>query len=221
MNNGFQDEYRSLFTHLGYRLTEKEGFDEARIGSAESKLGVQLPQALRDYYLVAGRERRLNHSFNRFCSLDDLEIHSGKLIFLVENQAVVLWGVTVGPDAGDDPAVFQAPLTKGRPNRWYAEHDCCSKFLKFMIHLQAAYGGGLPCTASAAISLDSRNLLEKDWTFGGEVNGMRTYSRERQVVCVVEWPDLGGKQKSWRAFAGGLTQKDLEEVAVNLSLQWD
>jgi hypothetical protein len=221
MKTNLQAEYSSLFSRLGYPLSKRDGFSKAQIAKAENKVGVRLPAALRDYYLVAGRERVLNHVFNRLCLPEEWELHSGKLVFMEENQTVVVWGVTATTRPTHDPSVFQAALVSGALDRWHIEHDRCSTFLKFMIHLQASYGGGLPFTASASAPDDLSSNLRREWSFGGEVNGMQAYSREGRVVCITKWKDFGAKRKSWRAFAGAASKENLTAIAGELKLQWD
>jgi hypothetical protein len=59
MKENLQSEYLSLFARLGFPLSKCDGISEAQISKSEAKLGLRLPNALRDYYLVAGRERIL------------------------------------------------------------------------------------------------------------------------------------------------------------------
>jgi len=138
MKTNLQDGYRSLFGRLGFQLSKRDRISEAQIAKAETKVGVRLPAALWDYYLVAGRERVLNHAFNRLCLPSEWELHSGKLNFMEENQTVVAWAVTATTRPTHDPPVFQAPLVSRALDQWYVEHNRCSTILKFMIHLQAA-----------------------------------------------------------------------------------
>jgi hypothetical protein len=107
---GFREQYRRIFERLGRPLSARDGIPDQTIAAAEKKLGVRLPRALRDYYLVAGGERVLNRAFNRLCAPRDWELHKGKLIFLEENQTVVVWGVTAFARPSEDPGVSQAPL---------------------------------------------------------------------------------------------------------------
>ncbi len=221
MKSNLQDGYRSLFGRLGFPLSKRDSISEVQIAKAETKVGIRLPAAMRDYYLVAGRERVLNHAFNRLCLPSEWELHLGKLIFMEENQTVVVWGVTATTRPTHDPPVFQAPLVSGALDQWHVEHNRCSTFLKFMIHLQAAYGGGMPFTASAQASDGLSSKLRREWSFGGEVNGMRAHSREGRVVCITKWQDFGAKRKSWRAFAGAASKENLATIAGELNLQWD
>ncbi len=216
-----RDEYSRLFAKLGLPLSKRDGIPATNLVKAESKLGICLPRALRDYYLVAGRERILNHSFNRLRSPNEWEIHSGKLIFMQESQTVVVWGVPISKSPAQNPMVFQCPLVDGELDKWYSERTRCSDFIKFMLHLQAAYGGGMPCAASAPAADDLSTKLRSEWAFGGEVNGMRVFSTPRRVVCITKWQDFGTDKKTWRVFAGAMTQEDLTSIGTELEISWD
>lgn len=221
MKTGSKAEYGSLFARLGFPLSKPEGVSATQLDKAESKLGICLPQVLRDYYLIAGKEKTLNHSFNRLCSPSEWEIHSGKLIFMEENQTVVVWGVPVTKQVAQDPLVFQCPLVSGELDKWYSEKTRFSDFIKFMIHLQAAYGGGMPFTASAPAAVDPSEKLKSAWSFGGEVNGMQAYSRQDRAVCIVRWQDFGANKKYWRVFGGAKSKDELAEIARELEIDWD
>jgi len=217
----FQDEYRSLFAKLGFPLSAKDGIPTAQLTKAENKLGVSLPHALRDYYLVAGKEKVLNHSFNRLCPPNDWEIHSGKLIFFEENQTVVVWGVPVLDKISHDPMIYQCPMADGELGKWYSEQSRCSDFLKFMIHLQAAYGGGMPMTGSASVPDDLSKRLNNNWHFAGEVNGMRAYAIQACAICITQWQGFGSSKKTWRVFGGAKNQDALNAVAAELHISWE
>lgn len=221
MTNNLQNQYRDLFAWLGYPLSKRDGLLDAEIEKAEVRLGIKLPASLRDYYLVAGREKIFNHVFNRLSAPNEWEIHARKLIFMKENQTVVVWGVPVSNTRTADPLVFQCPLVSGELGKWYSERIHCSGFLQFMIHLQAAYGGGMPFTASARAPSDLSPKLKRTWRFGGEVNGMRAYSREHQAICVTKWQDFGERRKTWRVFAGARSMADLTALGRTLGVEWD
>lgn len=221
MKTNFQNEYSSLFAKLGFPLGKHDGIPAAELADAETRLRIRLPQALMDYYLVAGKEKVLNHSFNRLCPPDDWEVHSGDLVFFEENQTVVVWGVPVSNETEENPIVYQCPLVRGDPDKWYSEEVRCSDFLKFMIHLQAAYGGGMPFTASARIVDDLSAKLKSSWWFGGEVGGMQAYSTENRVVCLTKWRDLFTDTKGWRLFGGAKTKDELTAIAAELGIGWE
>src|SRR5215510_8890658 len=89
----FSAQYRSIFETVGYQLAPEDGTPESDIRSAEQRLGTVAPDALRAYYLVAGRERHFNTIYNRLRPPAEWCIDQSKLIFMEENQVVVVWGV--------------------------------------------------------------------------------------------------------------------------------
>ncbi|PWU08551.1 MAG: hypothetical protein C5B50_29335 [Verrucomicrobia bacterium] len=217
----FEDLYRRTYAILGHSLTSRDGIPLDEFEAAEKRLGIRLPTALRAYYLVAGRERSLNHAHNRLCALGDWQMHAGKLVFMEENQWAVVWGIAAGGEQADNPPVYQGPVVDGEPSGWFLEERECSAFMVFMLHLQAAFGGGMPFIASGPAPQSLVATLDAQWNFGGEVNGMRAYSRDKQAVCFVKWQDFFAKEKSWRVFAGACDKAALQAIAMNLNLQWD
>ena len=215
------DLYRRTYATLGFTLGASDGISSDEIASAENKLGIKLPAGLRDYYLVAGHESALNHAYNQLYTPKELKTHPDKLVFMEENQCVVVWGIDVGPQAGDDPAVYQGPIVKKQPSGWHLEEKECSAFLVFMLHLQAAFGGGMPCTASGPAQRELTATLDDGWQLGGQVNGMRAYSRDKQAVCLVKWRDFFTREKTWRIFAGACDKDGLSTIASDLNLKWD
>ena len=217
----FQSEYRQLFKEVGQPLSSRDGIPESRITAAEKRLGSHLPVSLREYYLVAGSEKKLNLAFNRLYEVSEWELDSGKLVFMEENQATVRWGVTVRSRPADDPQVLQSQLCQGAYEDWEPEHDSCAVFLKFMICMHASFGGGLECTASAAIPETLQKTLDESWRFMGEVKKMRAYTREGQVVCFSPWKDFFGSKPIWRVFAGAASRQALEAIQRDLAVVWD
>lgn len=198
---------------MGYRLTVRDGRAESRIAAAEKRLGVGVPKALRDYYLVAGGERRFNHIFDRLLAPSEWFVDSGHLVFMEENQAVVFWGTVATADPAPDPPVFQG--VNGDPIEWYQEHEKCSVFLLVTLHWHGAFGGAMRWADTAAVDPQLVRHLDRHWRFAGEVNAMRAYNRPGQAVCFLQWDD------SWRVFGGTSTKDGLAEMAKDLGLEWD
>lgn len=217
----FNKLYSETYLKLGVRLSSSDRATETEIQAAERRLGVKIPHALRQYYLTAGHEQSLNKAFNRLISLDDLEVHHGKFPFMSENQWAVVWAVDMGQESALNPLVYQGPVVKGEAKQWFQECDHCSAFLIFMLHLQAAYGGGLPFRASGQATLETKSKLDADWHFAGEVNGMRTYSKEEQAVCFLKWPDFLTKKECWKIFAGATTSEKLASIQQSLEISWE
>src|SRR5262249_38986158 len=100
----FKKYYRTMYRTFGYPLTQVAGFASEVLAAAQKRLGVQVPAALRDYYSVAGRERRFSACHHRLLPPQQWAIDQQRLIFMEENQGVVCWGVsTRNPDVDDPP----------------------------------------------------------------------------------------------------------------------
>ena len=130
-----------------------------------------------------------------------------------ENQAVVLWGTDAGAESGDDPPSFQA--TNAEPLIWDRASDRCSVFLLVMLHWEAAFGGAMPRASTAAVSRDLAETLDLNWSFIGEVNGLRAYNRTGAAICFLRWDE------NWRIFAGFTTAAAMTAVAWELGVVWE
>ena len=101
---------------LERELTPQDGMDINRIEAAEQKLALRLPQALREYYRVAGNLDELNANYNQLYSPEQLKIEDGYLIFMEENQVVVFWAVPTSHLSEEDPIVWQR--VREKPGEW-------------------------------------------------------------------------------------------------------
>src|SRR5262249_12439060 len=207
----FSAQYRSIFETVGYQLAPEDGTPESDIRSADQRLGTVAPDAMREYYLVAGRERQFNTIYNRLRPPAEWCIDQSKLIFMEENQVVVVWGVRATAEPAADP-----PVCLGANNEriyWHKEHDRCSVFLKVMVLWQGVFGAALPYGDVAPVSLGLRRKLRQNWIFVGEVNKMQAFCREGQVVCHLRWEDR------WRAFYGASSQEKLDSMVAELQVK--
>jgi len=203
--------YRGIYSSFDAPLKDGAAMTASTIDAASTRLGITVPTALRDFYLVAGRERRFNQVHNRFIAPKEWSIDRQRLVFLEENQAVVFWGVSLRTSANDDPSVSQG--INDEPIEWHLEHRRCSVFIAVMLHWQAVSGGMKHCKA-AAPSATTRKKLDKNWAFVGEVNNMRAYHRDGQVVC--HCPDFG----PWSLSAGASSKPNLDAISNDLELSW-
>jgi hypothetical protein len=132
------DRYQAMVRrHLGRDTRRGDGCSQATVAKAERQLGVRLPAAMREYYLLAGRLDRLNRAHNRLYAPTELQIVDGYLVFMEENQGVALWGIPVRRLAADDPFVHQRA---SHPDaKWYSERLRFSAFLICMFDWQAGF----------------------------------------------------------------------------------
>lgn len=123
--------------HLGRDPKRDDGISVAALKKAERRLGVKLPVAVRDYYLMAGRLDQLNRAHNLLFTPDDLRVEEDHLWFMEENQAVVHWALPVKRLSGNDPIVYQRANVDGA--KWYSEKMRFSSFLIRMYDWQAGF----------------------------------------------------------------------------------
>lgn len=208
--NDYQERYRQAFERLGRLLKSEDEVPEETILAAEQRLGLRIPKALADYYRLAGKADDYNRDFNRLLPLSKLSVEFGKLWFMEENQAVVLWGTDAGVELADDPPAYQA--TNVEPLLWDEVSDRCSVFLLVMIHWAGTFAGAMPNASTAAVDETRLEILDRDWAFVGEVNGLRTYNSPGKAVCFLKWGD------EWRIFAGATSEEGMRAIAADLGV---
>jgi hypothetical protein len=202
--------YVEAFSSLGVPLQDGDGCSEAEIAAAEARLGVRIPSAIRAYFLLCGRETVLNRAHNRLLLPSDWCLDVDHLVFLTENQNVVVWGTDIGEQT-DDPPILQG--VNGNEIEWHPEHARASEFLIVMLHWQAVMGG-LGRTWSAIVDREFPTRLP-GWRYAGEVNAMRAYSRDGVALCWLEWED------TWRIFVASADEVRVEGLAEQFSVAWD
>jgi hypothetical protein len=211
----FKKYYRTMYQTFGYPLTGRTALPSEVLTTVEKRLGVRVPAALRDYYLIAGRERRFSACHNRLLPPAKWTIDKHRLIFMEENQGVVWWGVSTRNPGSDDPPVSQG--INDEPITWHPEHRKCSVFLAVMLHYQAVSGGFRFYGRADAPDPSNYRFEERGWTYYGEVNSLLAYSRRNQVVCLMPPSDLPFMQK-WSVLAGGKTKADLQAIEAELGM---
>ncbi|OPG06780.1 hypothetical protein B1R27_16085 [Streptomyces sp. GKU 895] len=140
--------------------TPQDGCPDDEITAAEDRLGISLPDALRDYYATAGRHPELmgtgghEHTF-RLSAPRHLSLEGGQLVFCGENQWPAQWSVRPDDVGWPDPRVHgrAAPGKK-----WYSEARRLSAFLINVASRQAV--GVLPCQATCRLREDQLQVVE-------------------------------------------------------------
>lgn len=208
----FKRRFQQLFETFGYPLTKASGTAPEVLTRAEQRLELQIPKVLRDYYLVAGRERRFNTSHNRLLSPDKWRVDNKRLIFMEENQVVVWWGVSLRSIA-EDPPVSQG--VNDDEITWYPQCRKLSTFLMHMLHYQAINGGFNYCSSGSASEKPKYKFEKEGWTSYGEVGSVFAYGRQNQAVCLMP-PEYF---PHWTVIAGGKTARDLKNIATELGVE--
>ncbi|MFC0112278.1 SMI1/KNR4 family protein [Kibdelosporangium aridum] len=106
---------------VGVALGSDDGWTHADLDAAEERLGLKLPGALREAYLLFGRRRDLTSNHDVLLRPAELYVDDAKqaLVFRHENQGAASWGILLDSFQQDDPAVFIRPdLTDKSAERW-------------------------------------------------------------------------------------------------------
>lgn len=208
MAETFADRYAVAALTLLGSVPDGTSMDEQSLARAERHVGVSLPQALRSYYLTLGNLRELNNAHDRLLAPKDWFIDEGKIVFMVENQAVVYWGVEASKSPEDDPSVFQGVNLLPKTIEWHAECDSCSEFLLVMLHWQAVLGGlewlGMADEVGPALAA----CLAANWRQIGRVNELVAYGREGRAACLLT--------DSGQLYIGGRTESEFQEITAEL-----
>ncbi|MDQ1042338.1 hypothetical protein QFZ76_000574 [Streptomyces sp. V4I2] len=112
---------QGLAAHWGRALENGDGWAEADLVAAEERLGVRLPTALREAYLLFGRRGDLTSNHDVLLGPAELYVDDAKeaLVFRHENQGAASWGLLLDSLQDDDPAVCVRPdLADKSAERW-------------------------------------------------------------------------------------------------------
>ncbi|GAA2970640.1 SMI1/KNR4 family protein [Streptomyces enissocaesilis] len=144
--------------------TNGDGWAEAEVVAAEERLGIQLPAALREAYLLFGRRRDLTS--NHDVLLGPAELHVDEageaLVFRHENQGAASWGVLLDSLQEDDPAVFiRLDLADKTAERWESWLERLSLCFVEIVLSESLQADGELCDFLESDD-DSIELLEKN-----------------------------------------------------------
>lgn len=208
------ESYRDVIRRLYHRRPEAETAEDIRRG--EELLGRPFPKALRDYYCFAGHREPFNRTQDRLLAPAAVFREAGALVFYEENQRVNLWGILDADLDLDDPPVRSA--WNEAQLMWEPDHDRLSDFFTTMAYWQAACGA-LPNLALGRADVGLLTLVGRHWPEVGKPGerwGVRIFSSDGQVVCVLLSPD-----PECRVHAAGRTPAELRAIQKLLTVHWD
>ncbi|MGI5493710.1 hypothetical protein [Microtetraspora malaysiensis] len=102
-------------------LLPGDGHDAAELDAAEERLGLRLPAALREAYALVGLRDDLTGNQDHLLSPGSLYVdETGEaLVYRLENQHVVEWGIPLAElDRDDPPTVFRSDMLNKEAERW-------------------------------------------------------------------------------------------------------
>jgi hypothetical protein len=189
----------------------EDALPEPDLLNLEAQLKLRLPTPLRSFYLRVGKNRSLTKAHHRF--LTSPTLRNDTLVFMEENQRVVVWGIRREDLSKDDPPVQQG---NDAEDVWHPDADFLSAFLLGISCWQAAIG--LPWTAQGSVSGELVTQLRTKLTYAdAKVDDRQTdllgyYAKD--VVCCVS-------RSAQRLLAGAKAEVDLERFEKTFALNLD
>jgi hypothetical protein len=217
MAEAFAKRYTGAVRNLLGSVPDAAGMDEQSLSRAERHFDVVLPGALRDYYLILGNLHQLNDAHDRLFAPKDWFINCGKLVFMVENQAVVYWGIEATQSPGVDVPVFQGVNLLPKCIEWHPECDSCGEFLLVMLHWQAVAGGlkwlGMANRDGQQAEKTCRmltNHFATHWQQVGGFIGLVAFGQDGKAACLLTGDGV------CQLYVGARTEPMFEEVDEEL-----
>lgn len=102
-----------------------DGIPTPDLAVAEERLGRSLPVALREWYARYGARTDVWSRQDRLLKPCELKVERDVLIFAIENQGVVTWGIRLEDLKSDDPPVF---VSDQNGKDWLIESPTTSAF---------------------------------------------------------------------------------------------
>ncbi|MFJ7203916.1 SMI1/KNR4 family protein [Streptomyces sp. NPDC098789] len=130
--------------HWQQPLRPGDGFAVADIEAAERRLGLDLPAALRETYLLLGRRTDLTSNHDTLLEPDELHVFDGALVYRTENQGAASWGILLAELGDGDPGtVVRADLADKSQERWEAwESSLMTACVEMVMSETVLFSGG-------------------------------------------------------------------------------
>ncbi|KJY32915.1 SMI1/KNR4 family protein [Streptomyces sp. NRRL S-495] len=158
---------RGFVANWSEPLDDDDGWGEADLVAAEERLGVRLPLALREVYLLLGRRRDLTSNHDVLLGPSELYVDEAgeALVFRHENQGAASWGILLDSLVDDDPAVFiRADLADKAAECWESWLERLSLCFIEIVLSESLQAGGELCDFLSDFDDHGVDLLEKNCT---------------------------------------------------------
>ncbi|MEU9376547.1 SMI1/KNR4 family protein [Streptomyces sp. NPDC048255] len=206
--------------HWASALESGDGWGEADLAAAEERLGVRLPAALREAYLLFGRRGDLTNNHDVLLGPAELYVDDTKeaLVFRHENQGAASWGILLDSLQDDDPAVFiRSELADKSAERWESWLERLSLCFVEILLSESVQADGEPCDFLEADD-DSIGLLEENcvqlpfpaYPVGEEDHATRWFMGQDALL----------RDDGMAVLARGRTAEDLDRVRDLIPGDW-
>jgi hypothetical protein len=134
-------EIESVVKRLFGRVRRPSKNAAKALDQPEKRLGLSLPRMLVDFGIRFGWNGPLASARETLLPPEKWRIRGGALVFCVENQGVVLWGIRRSDLRKKDPPVKVAENRE--PYKWTRDHDRLSDFFLTLAYWQGIVGANL------------------------------------------------------------------------------
>jgi len=203
-------------------LALEDGYGEDVLQSVEEHLGVRLPPALREAYLLLGRRTDLTARQDPLLPLDRLRVDQaeGVIVFRRENQGCAEWGVAAAdPRDPEDPPVY-VRQPGDRPWETFATRMslACVDMVLSEVLLGAEFMAmcdlsGAPAIAAAESAYQRVALPEYPLWYDTAVTS-RWFAAPGKLLR------MDGRGPSCWLIAAGLTHNDLKSICTPIPGEW-
>ena len=119
----YESHFREIF---GAEPEPADGLGDESVEARLRQRGLQIPEALFDYYSIAGYHW-INKQHNRLRPIEELDWFIDWLVFMDDDQGLVSWGIHREDLGSPDPVVWQGIV--GEEIDWLQEDLTISEFL--------------------------------------------------------------------------------------------
>lgn len=203
----FIAQYQAAFEAVEFPLTASHSCSDEEIKAAEKRLGHHLPQALANFYRVAGKSNFLCNLYT-LVNLSDLQNQNGKLVILFDPDGGICDGIDLPADS-EDPMVHSTNnLTL--PG-WEVKQGFCSQYLVYAVFYEAAEND-FPIIADATITESIRILADRKWKLFAVTDDYRVYASADCVIVLWKSGD------DWAMRVGMKELTTLDEISHELGI---
>lgn len=207
-----------------YSVDESEalGFSAQELKTLENRLNVQIPAALRSYYLALGKDEVINHSFNHLIPLAEISLSDdGFFVFYSENQGVGCWGIKKSQLTEENPAVYVNYDLAGSSSEWLLDSQHLDGFLLNAAIINAVLGG-------AAFNANSFHRAPQGFIAEIEANWqeLKDLTEHKQRIFTRNFNDvmllcINPEDQVEGVFLGSQDSETFEKLLESLDLNWD
>jgi hypothetical protein len=206
------------------------GYEESVISAEEARLGVRLPDPLRNFYQAWGRRKDLTQTYQSLLAPGELAWRPDALIFCAENQGRNYWAILCKELEKVNPSVVKAYALPdwemseiASPLVWEPNYANVSDFLDTLTYQHALCGGALH---GGWTKLFRHQKFQDRWL---EQNWHRTTIGPMAFGLVDEYDDdlpfyvRHGQALAWGFGCSVATRsvEDLDEISQALQISWE